>query len=131
VDQKYFSIPFLKNITADKIRITPGAATHITNTFIKRLFDQGLDTSASGTQLESKILSELRLAIIRGIVLTSVKTEDEHNPLDRYLEIYSYMNLPSIDRALKGIVKLKIWCRLSAFSGTLSVRTIQRNFKVE
>jgi hypothetical protein len=131
VNQKYFSIPFLKNITADKIRITPAAAAHISNMFIKRLFDLNFNVSDFGSHLEQKILTELKLAIVRGIVLTSAKTEDPHNPRDRYLEIYSYVNLPSIDRKLKGIVKMKIWCRLSAFSGTLSIRTIQKNFQVE
>jgi hypothetical protein len=26
--------------------------------------------------------------------------------------------------------KMKIWCRLSAYTGTISVRTIQKNFDI-
>ena len=54
-----------------------------------------------------------------------------HNPSDRQLEIYTYINLKEVDPDLQGIAKIKILCRLSAYNGTLTIRNIQKYFSVE
>jgi len=95
------------------------------------MFDESIDVSRLAPGIEARIINELRSAITRGLVLSSVATEDAHNPRDRYLEMYSYVNMGAIDRTLNGTAKLKISCRLSAFAGILSIRTVQRNFKID
>lgn len=133
VDKKYSSIPALASITADQIRITPPAADHIAKLFIRRLYDLDLaDTMYNlDDNFEAHVINELRNAVVRGIVITNSQSSDTHNPIDRQLEIYSYVNLNSIDKSMKGIAKLKIACRFSLHTKTLSIRTIQRNFNIE
>lgn len=82
---------------------------------------------------DHSIINELKNAIPRGIIISSYKSEDTHNPLDRQLEIYSYINLKNIDPSLTrvSIAKLKIYCRLSVSNGSLTVRTIDKNFNIE
>jgi hypothetical protein len=80
---------------------------------------------------EIKIIDEIRKAISRGIVLYNYASDDLHNPLDRQLEIYTYIKLSDINPALEGIVKLRVLCRLSIYNGILTLRSINRNFEAE
>jgi hypothetical protein len=118
----------LQAITSDRIRMTPNTAQHIVNIFNKKLYDANIDPENIQDQ---NILNELKSAIPRGIILSSHKAEDNHNPLDRQLEIYSYINLTNLDPSIKGIAKLKIYCRLSVSNGSLTIRTIDKNFNIE
>lgn len=92
------------------------------------MYDAGINPQKLNDQ---NILNELRNAIPRGIILSSHKAEDNYNPLDRQLEIYSYINMNAIDKKLNGIAKLKIYCRLSVSHGSLTIRTIDKNFNIE
>jgi hypothetical protein len=121
----------LRAITPDRIRSTPGSAQHIASVFIKRLFDVGQDVSSFEPTLESAIVSAIKRAIPKGLVLASYDSDDAHNPQDRQLEIYTYINLPEVDEDLQGVAKLKILCRLSVMGGTLTLRSIQKSFPVE
>lgn len=73
----------------------------------------------------------IKQAIPRGLILHNNKSEDTHNPMDRQLEIYTYVDLPTIDPKFRGVAKIKIIARLSLAYGTLTIRTIQKNFSVE
>jgi hypothetical protein len=77
---------------------------------------------------EQKIIDEVRRSVVRGIVLYNHPAEDATN--DRQLEVYSYIDFSKIDPSIIGKATLKILCRLSLKTGILSLRTIQRNFKV-
>lgn len=124
-------MPALAAITADKIRVSPGAMKHIANIFLKRLYDLNLNVEELDSSFERKLIEEIRRAITRGIVVYNHQSDDTHNPLDRQLEIYTYVNLPSIDPQLQGVARLTAVCRLSVFNNMLSLRTISRNFQVE
>jgi hypothetical protein len=128
INKKYTDFPVLSAIPADQIRITPNTSQHIVNIFIKKLYDIGINAENITDQ---NIITELKNAIPRGIILTSHKAEDNHNPLDRQLEIYSYMSLKNIEPSLNKIAKLKIHCRLSVSNGSLTIRTIDKNFSIE
>jgi hypothetical protein len=131
VDKKYSSFPVLATITPDKIRVTAAAARHIATIFIKRLYDLNMDAGSLNPDLERNVVNEIRKAVPRGIVLFNNAADDTHNPLDRQIEVYTYIQLNEIDRALEGIAKLRVACRLSLYNGTLSLRTIERNFSAE
>jgi len=90
-----------------------------------------MDVGALDLSLENNIVNQIRAAVPRGIVLTNVISDDTHNPLDRQLEIYTYVKLSDIDPGLDGIAKLTVGCRLSLSNGTLSLRTISKNFNAE
>jgi hypothetical protein len=126
----YASIPALAAIGANSIRITPNAANYIASIVIKRFYETGKNVSAFGPSLEQNILNSIRVAIPRGMVLTSSNTEDVHNPLDKQLDIYTYVDFSFIDPSF-GMAKMKVQCRLSVMSKTLSLRSIQRNFIME
>lgn len=126
---KYDQVPIIKNISSQQIRITPNAAAHINEVFLKRL--NSLRVQSNQNLIEKNLINELKVAITKGIVLNNYPSEDAHNPNDRQIEIYSYINLKNIDNALNGIIKLRILCRLSLNTKTLSLRTIQKNFLVE
>lgn len=99
--------------------------------FIKRLYDLGIKAADLDYSLENNITNEIRRAVPRGIVLFNYPSDDTHNPLDRQIEIYTYVKLNDINKSLNGIAKMKIACRLSSSNGTLSLRTIDKNFIVE
>lgn len=128
MEQKYNQFPILQAIPANSIRITPNAAQHIVSIFEKRLYDIGLDADKLD---DTRLLNELRNAIVKGYILYNHQSDDSHNPLDRQLEMYSYIDLATLDPSYAGLAQFKMLCRLSLTHGTLSVRTIQRNFPVE
>jgi hypothetical protein len=128
VNKRYTDIPFLKNITADRIRVSPGAYTHVANIFANGL-SQNLVDEYNNRLDPNKIINEIRMSIPRGIILQNSPADD--NPRDRQLEIYTFVKLKNIDKSLDGIVKLRVWCRLSVLQGILSLRTISKNFTIE
>jgi hypothetical protein len=131
VDKRFDSFEILRKISPQAIRITPNAANHVSSLFARRLYNLNMDLGDFDQEVEQGIIRELRNAIPRGLVLNNHQSEDSHNPMDRQLEIYAYIDLGRINLRLKGIAKLKILCRLSLLNGSLSLRTIQRNFVVD
>jgi hypothetical protein len=105
-----------------------GALHHIADIFDRRLTSVGKSTDLPN---EMKIVQEIRSAIPKGIILYNRQAEDTHNPLDRILDIYSYIDLKTIDPSISGIAKIIITCRFSVLNKTLSLRTINKNFSVE
>jgi len=95
------------------------------------LFDTGQDISSFEPTLEGIVINAIRQAIPKGLILASYPSEDLHNPLDRQLQIYTYVDLGSIDQDLVGTAKITVLCRLSVTHGTLTVRNLQRNFDVD
>lgn len=95
----------------------------------KRLFDKDIVLEPAG--LEQKIMNELKNSIPRGIVIFNHQSDDQHNPLDRQLEIYTYFDVSKLSPISEAIAKIKVMCRLSVYDGTLMVRGINRNFPVE
>lgn len=130
VYQNYKALPALANISADQIMVTPGATRHIVDIFEKRLFDFNIDEQNYGPNFQANIIANIRKSIPIGIVLTNHPSMDNFNPLDRQLEIYTYVKLNDIDPALNGIAKIIANCRLSLSAGTLSLRTINKTFTV-
>lgn len=102
------------------------AAQHIMRVFEKRLYDFGLPAERLDV---SKLVVAIRNAIPRGIITYIAPADDINNPLDRQLEVYTYVDLKNI--GMDGIAKINVLCRLSVFNGTLSVRTVQKYFKVD
>ena len=104
---------------------------HINTIFINRLISLGISIDNIN---ENNIIREIVSAIPRGFVLNIYKSDDIHNPLDKQIEIFAYFDIrsliPNYDNG-DGIVKLKVLCRFSAVGGTLSLRTIQRNFLID
>ena len=130
LNSKFSSVPALAKIKADNVRISPGAANHIFQIIAKRFYDYGFDDDDFDSASEARIINELKNAVVRSIVLTVSPSEDIHNPQDKQLELYTYINLNNIS-SMEGNAKLKILCRFLAVSGTVSVRTIQKNFLME
>ena len=106
------------------------AARHIFTIFLKRLYDLNMEAEEPDISTERNVINEIRKAIPRGIVLYNYSSDDTFNPLDRQLEIYIYLDTKNIDQSLRGIAKLRVICRLSLYNGTLTLRTIDRNFPV-
>jgi len=121
----------LSRIGPDRIRITPATADHVNRTFVKRLHDENADIHTYGKNLENKILTAIKLAITNGVVVRNLPVEDLHNPNDRMLDIQIGVNLATIDPQLEGWASIKVLCRLSTSQGTLTLRTIQKNFPIE
>jgi hypothetical protein len=132
INKKYSSIPALQAIGSDRIKITAAASTHIVNLFIKKLYDEDiLDTAKDFDEISSRnLLTEIRSAIPKGIVISVSSADDLHNPLDKQLEIYTYLDMSKIISNQTGYAKMKILCRLSVHTSTISVRTIQKNFDI-
>jgi hypothetical protein len=94
--------------------------------FEKRLYDFGFPAE----RLDGgKLMLAIRNAIPKGVITYIEQADDVNNPLDRQLEVYTYVDLKNIN--MDGIAKIKVLCRLSVFNGTLSVRTVQKYFKVD
>ena len=131
VDQKVSNFPILKNISASQIKVTSGASQHIADIFLKKIIDTySIDYDGFDSNIQNKIILEICDAVPRGIIIFNSQAEDSHNPLDRQLDIYSYVNMNKIDPRLKGIAKIRILCRLSIHTGILSIRTIQKNIVI-
>ena len=133
VDQAYTDIPFLKNITPDKILISPAGAQHIITHFIKRLIDTGNidDPKIYYNAISTKLIPLLQQAIYNGWVRSISGVMDNPNySHDKYLDIYTRLNLSDIDPNLKGIAKLYCIFRVSG-NGVLTFRSIKKQFDIE
>jgi hypothetical protein len=133
VNRAYRAIPELAAITTDRIRITAGAAQHIVKIFLGHLFDMGEETENLAAGSELRLLQEIKHAIPRGIVLSNYSIEDANNPNDRQIAVHTYLDLRNVDPQFFGNAhaEITISCRLSPATGTISVRTMSRRFKIE
>lgn len=133
VDRAYAELGFLRRITPDKMRVTGDAARFIINTFAKRLakVKDIDDLEPYMDSIESNLIPVLKQAIYNGWVIQSDPVVDTFNPRDKYLEIYTRLNLANIDPSLTGLAKLHIGCRASADHGTLTVRGIKKHFEID
>lgn len=103
--------------------------------FMNRLVAKGINTNNIN---ENNIVREVANSIPRGFVIQIYPSDDVHNPLDKQIEIYTYFPLSVLDPELEqgvgedddGLVKFRALCRFSATNGTLSLRTVQKNFSV-
>lgn len=87
-----------------------------------------MDVGGSNSVMETNLINQIRAAVPKGIVLFNYPSDDGFNPLDRQIEVYTYIKLQDVDSNLDGIVKLRVLCRLSVSNGMLSLRTIDKNF---
>ena len=132
IDRHYSSIPFLKEITADRIRMTPNTEAHLVNIFVSRLEDYDYDLEDVESQvIGKKLTEEIKKAIVNGWVLSSVSAGDINNPKDKIINIYIRFNISDVMPELAGTAKIKIDCRISARNKTLTVKTINKNFRIE
>lgn len=133
IDQAYTDIQILSTITPDKIRITHEAGNHIKNLFIRRLINaKDIDDFEPYIEYFNRnLFPALKHAIYNGWVLSSSDVQDDFNPQDRYIEIYTRLNLADIHPNLSGIAKLYINTRISANTGKLTVRSIKKHFSID
>lgn len=130
VDTLYRNIPALNKITPDQIRVTINAASHIDKLFRARLQDLNADIHTVGVNIENNIVRALRQAIVNGILIRNFPVDDPSSK-DRLLEFSININLANVHDKLEGMAYLKVYCRLSASNGSLTVRNIDKNFKIE
>ncbi len=133
IDRAYTDLGILRTITPDKIRITPAASKFIINMFVKRLgAAQNIDNLEQyAPDIETKLILTLKQAIYNGWVVQADNVMDEFNPNDKYIEVYTRLNLSDITPSLSGVAKLYVSCRLSANNNTLTVKNLTKHFKIE
>lgn len=130
VDQLFRSIPVLAKITPDQIRITINAANATDRVFRARLRDLNADIHTVNVNLENNIMKALKVAITNGLLIRNFPV-DQAGSRDRLLEFSCNIDLTHIHPQLEGYAHLKVYCRLSATNGTLTLRNIERNFQIE
>jgi hypothetical protein len=133
IDKAYTDVSILRNITPDKIRVTPETGKAIIRSFATRLAKvrQMASLEPYIRVVELKLIPAIKQAIYNGWVIQSDDVIDDYNPRDKYIEVYTRLNLAEIDETLSGAAKLYISCRVSADKGLLTVRKISKNFAIE
>jgi chemotaxis protein histidine kinase CheA len=132
IDQAYSDIPFLANITTDKIIVSPGAAEHIKNLIITRVVNvlKLEDAYDPSVEMDRKLIPAFKEAIYNGWLISSSPAQDEFNPRDKLIEVFTLLNLSEVDSTLSGTAKLYIVARISADRGTVSVKSIKKHFAI-
>jgi len=132
VDKAYTDVSVLKNITPNKMRITLDTSRHLINIFIKRLSAvKNIDNIEPFiNSFELNLSPILKQAVYDGWVVSSDSVSDSFNPRDKYLEIYTRLDLSKIDPKLMGTAKLHVACRLSADKEILTIRGIKKHFDI-
>lgn len=130
IDTTYTNIGFLQSITPERIRITPKTSEFIINTFAKRLAAKLKinDLEPYMSSIEEKFIPLLKRGIYNGWVIQSYDVMDEFNPQDKYLEIYTRLNLSDITDNLSGTAKLHVTCRVSANHKTLTIKDLKNKY---
>jgi len=133
IDKAYTDIPLLAAIPASRIRLSPDTTRMLIEAFAKRIINVlNLDDfEPYFDDMERNIASTLKQAVYDGWVISSQDAHDLNHPRDRYLEIYTRLDLSKLSSQLKGVAKLHISCRVSADQNTLTVRNVKRNFTIE
>jgi len=130
VDQLFSSIPALSRIKPDQIRITINTANHTDRVFRARLMDLHADIHVNNVNLENSILRALKIAITHSLLLRNFPV-DQAGSRDRLLEFSCNIDLTTIHPKLEGYAHLKVYCRLSATDGSLTLRNLEPNFQIE
>src|SRR5205085_9654050 len=81
--------------------------------------------------VEQRLIPTIKQAIYDGWVVSSDAATDSHNPRDKFVEIYTRLNLSNVDEKLKGTAKLYVSCRLSADNGALTIRGLNKHFVID
>lgn len=133
VDRAYTDIPFLAGVTPSKIRITPETGRYLVGAFGRRIANvlDIADLSPYIDALEKNLIPVLKQAIYDGWVLNADNVLDTHNPNDKYIEVYTRLNLSDVIPDLNGTAKLHVSCRLSANQGTVTVRGVKKHFEID
>ena len=92
--------------------------------------DLNADVHVVNVNLENNILHALRTEITNGLLIRNFPV-DQAGSQDRLLEFSCNIDLTHIHPKLEGYAHLKVYCRLSATNGTLTLRNIERNFQIE
>lgn len=114
----------------EQIRITINAANHTDRVFTARLRDLNADIHTVGVNLENNILRAIKVAITNGLLIRNFPVDQAGSP-DRLLEFQCNIDLSTIHKQLEGMAHLKVYCRLSATNGTLTLRNIEQKFQIE
>lgn len=132
IDKSYTDLEALKNITANRIRITPETTKFIINILFKRLSDifNIEDFTNYLSDFELNLPQLLKQAVYDGWVISSMPVEDNFNPRDRYIEVYSYLHLNKINPDIPGVAKLHINCRMSANNQIITIKNIKKYFDI-
>ena len=134
IEKSYTELGALKHITPDQMRVSGPTGRAIIATFATRLAKVKKidDLEPYIEMIEANLIPQLKDAIYRlGWVIQSDPVEDTANPNDKYITIYTRLQLASVDSALSGVAKLYVNCRVSAEHGTLTLRNIVKNFPID
>lgn len=125
MDKRYSSIPFLAAISEDRIRSTPASTQHIADLFERALVYSEISYKPDPL-IDNKLVNEIKKSIPKGIVLFVSDVDDVHNPLDKYIEIYTYIKLENVFKKAEGIAKFIVVCRISAVNSSLTIKTVKK-----
>jgi hypothetical protein len=129
IDEPYRNVDFLKDLGPDKITSSATATLHCFDLFTKRLTSR-MPNFTKSKQLGSNFLPVLKNNIVKSLVVMAEKPQDSHNPNDRLVMFLTKINLSELDPKLDGNAVLYVQCRYSFEKKNLSLKTIQKNFRV-
>ena len=92
--------------------------------------DLHADMNIGNVNLENNILRALKIAITNSLLIRNFPV-DQAASHDRLLEFSCNIDLTTIHPKLEGYAHLKVYCRLSATDGTLTLRNLEPNFQIE
>jgi len=129
VNQFLSDVEILKDIK--NIRITSAAEDHLAQIFIKRLDDFNIEISDLPYEFKNKLIPAIKNSILKGLVIQISPVDDDSNPKDRYVDILTSLDLQSINLELPNQkATFRVVCRFSAYQKTLTVKTMQKNFRI-
>lgn len=132
IDEALTDVEALSRITPDNIRVTFDTAQLLMATFVERLSAlKKSDISQFKNSLEKNLVKVLKKATHDGWVVHSSAVPDDFNPYDRYLSVYTRLNLSDIDPEFSGVAKITVNCRFSAKNGSLTIRGVKKYFTIE
>lgn len=128
IDQAFSEVAGLKNITPEKIVITPATGQLVSESFLNRLKDLNIDTMGISGNFSNNFISVLKNAMYNGWLIATTETADPNHPKDKYLEMYTRLPLKPLNPNWEGFAKLKFICRLSSNKNTVTLKNIQKYF---
>lgn len=127
IEEAYSDVDFLKNITVDRITSSAQSVVHCFNIFTRNL-DKKVPGFKKSKEFNSNFVSALKNAITKGLVVRADKPTESEN--DRIVIFFTKINLKNLDTNLNGYATLYIECRYLDKNKSLSLKNIQKNFKV-
>lgn len=133
IDQAFSDLSALSGITPADMRITPETQRMLINAFAHRVsvLNNVDDLEPFIGDIEKNLSSVIKQSVYQGWVQSSEKTVDQYNPNDRYLEVFTRVDLSDVSEKLSGTANLYIACRLSALRGNLTIRGFNKHFEVK